>query len=655
MNNLFDKNQKAYWKAVKDMSDFCKSNNGNPIPVDTWMEHFKNLMSNTSIDTSDDFSQFINSKVLNRTAVFNDLDYRISQEEVLKAIKKLKRGKAPSVDGILNEMLKDMSPLMVKCATKLFNGILSTGIFPETWRLNLLSTAHKKGSKFECGNYRGLAIGNNLAKVFCSILNTRLYDFAMENNLIPIQQIGFRKKCRPADHILTLKCLIDKYTKKVNGKLFVCFVDLSKAYDRVWRDGLFYKLIKCGVGGKTVDILIDMYKQVSFALKYSGKMTDYFSSDVGLKQGCVLSPLLFNLYTSDIPSLFDNGCYLVEIDNNKLSILMFADDIVLMSTEPEGLQTCIDKLHSYCSKWKLQININKSKVIVFNKSGRSYSSKYKFSIGTAVLDIVSEYCYLGIIFQPSGLFNKAYLNLYSKATKAKHMLYKMLGGQNLSVPVALHLFDSLIAPILSYGCEVIFPLSIKNLKEGEVFKVFEKLKLEQCHTSFCKFILGVPSRATNAAVKGELGSYPIAIFMFIHCIKYFNRLNTLKDMSSDSLVYKAFMESKSSNLSWFKSIQNMLHISLPTASSASNNSNLNRFYSHIVSNIKRKYVDQWFAFINRTPVNQNQGNKLRIYNKFKNSFQLEHYLKIINDRRTRVEICKLRISAHTLIILLGLS
>ena len=404
MNNLYDKNQKAYWQAVKDMSDFCRSNDGNPIPVDTWIEHFTNLMSDTNIGPNNDFTQYINSKVINRPAIFNELDYRITQSEVLKAIKKLKRGKAASVDGILNEMLKDMSPLMVQCVTKLFNGILSVGSFPDSWRLNLLSTAHKKGSKFVCGNYRGLAIGNNLAKVFCSVLNSRIYDFAMDNNLIPVHQIGFKRKSRPADHILTLKCIIDKYIKKANGKLFVCFIDLSKAYDRVWREGLFFKLINCGIGGKTINILIDMYKQVKFSLKYNGKMTDYFNSEIGLKQGCVLSPLLFNLYMNDVPSLFKNGCQPVEIDGLSVNILMFADDIVLMSTDPAGLQSCIDNLHNYCTKWKLVINIDKSKVMVFNKSGRSYSGKYQFNIGSAILDIVSEYSYLGIIFQPSGLF-----------------------------------------------------------------------------------------------------------------------------------------------------------------------------------------------------------------------------------------------------------
>ncbi len=107
MNNLYERNQKAYWRAVKDMSDFGRSNDGNPIPVDRWIEHFRNLMSVTNIDPGDNFTQFIRTQVADRPAIFNELDYRISQEEVLGAIKKLKRGKAASVDGILNEMLKD--------------------------------------------------------------------------------------------------------------------------------------------------------------------------------------------------------------------------------------------------------------------------------------------------------------------------------------------------------------------------------------------------------------------------------------------------------------------------------------------------------------------------------------------------------------------
>ncbi len=400
-----------------------------------------------------------------------------------------------------------------------------------------------------------------------------------------------------------------------------------------------------------MNILTDMYRSVSFCIKTKGKVTNSFPSEIGLKQGCSLSPLLFNIYMNDLPGTFSEECNPVNIADESVNLLMFADDVVLLSSDASGLQICLNKLSNYCAKWKLSISKQKTKVMIFNKPGRSYALKFKFYVDGTEIDIVSEYCYLGVIFQPSGLFNKAQDYLYMKATKAKGFLFKMLANQNISVPVAIHLFNTLISPILSHASEVILPLFITNLKESKLYKLFDGLKLERCHTAFCKFILGVPSRATNAAVKGELGVFPLAVKMSIHALKFLNRLQSI---DSDSLVSKSFKDSVALDLPWYKSCCNIIKISTPNISTPIALVKLNSLFGCIKSKLKDIYVKTWSETINRNPSVQGngnvQGNKLQIYNKFKSDFIMEHYLKSITDKHVRSEICKLRISAHDLMI-----
>ncbi len=359
MNECYERSPQAYWKAVKKISEFCKERPEDPIPVHKWIAHFKQLMGSVNNKESDTFMDNVKEFVANRTETFNELDFRITKAEVIKAIGKLKRGKAACGDGILNEMLKDMSPLMIEAVTKLFNCVFTYGLFPDSWRLNYLTTAHKKGSKLECNNYRGLAVGSNLCKLFCMVLNNRIYDFVVQHKILPVHQIGFKKKCRTSDHIFTLKCLIDKYIKKAGGRLYACFVDLTKAYDTVWRVGLFYKLIKCGISGKAVNILTEMYRSVSFCIKTKGKVTNPFPSEIGLKQGRSLSPLLFNIFMNDLPDAFTEECNPVNIADEPVNLLMFADDVVLLSSDASGLQICLQKLSDYCAKWKLSISKQK--------------------------------------------------------------------------------------------------------------------------------------------------------------------------------------------------------------------------------------------------------------------------------------------------------
>ncbi len=145
-------------------------------------------------------------------------------------------------------------------------------------------------------------MSSNLCKLFCLILHNRLSQFVDKNIIIPHEQIGFRKTARTQDHVLVLKTIIDKYISKLD-KLYVCFVDFASAFDTIWRNGLIYKLTNVGIGGNFLKLVQNVYSTVPFSIKCDAKLTDPFSTSVGVKQGCVLSPMFFNIYLHDLPFL----------------------------------------------------------------------------------------------------------------------------------------------------------------------------------------------------------------------------------------------------------------------------------------------------------------------------------------------------------------
>ena len=186
-----------------------------------------------------------------------------------KGIKALLDGKAVAADRISNEILKATSDIITPFLVALFNKILELELFPEDWSLGLILPLFKSGDTMDVNCYRGITINSCLSKLFMLLMNNRLQSVCDKHNIIHYNQIGFRKDFRPADHVLTLKTVIDQsfHNKK---PLHVCFVDFRKAYDTVWRDGLYHKLLSYGFHPKFVRLLKNIYSTSSLAVKTAG-------------------------------------------------------------------------------------------------------------------------------------------------------------------------------------------------------------------------------------------------------------------------------------------------------------------------------------------------------------------------------------------------
>ena len=172
----------------------------------------------------------------------------------------------------------------------------------------------KSGDCTDLNNYRGISLQNCIAKLFSSALNNRLIDFYQ--NLFADQQFGFRTNHRTTDSIFILKSLISKYVNKKKEKIFACFVDLRKAFDSLWHNGLRYKLIQNGVGQKLYNVISDMYDLTKSAVKIDNRISEFFELERGVKQGDSLSPTLFNCFINDLHQIFDQTCFPLVLKNS---------------------------------------------------------------------------------------------------------------------------------------------------------------------------------------------------------------------------------------------------------------------------------------------------------------------------------------------------
>jgi hypothetical protein len=179
-------------------------------------------------------------------------------------------------------MLKYGGPIILKPLEKLFNFILNTGNFPEKWNESFF--LHKSGNKLEPSNYRGISITSNLGKLFNRVIHSRLLKFINNMSFISENQIGFKAKNRTADHLFSLKTIIDQYKIK-KKKVFAAFIDLRKAFDTIWRVGLFYKILKSHMPKKLFNIILSMYANNTTTIKFSNGLSAAFTSECGIKQG----------------------------------------------------------------------------------------------------------------------------------------------------------------------------------------------------------------------------------------------------------------------------------------------------------------------------------------------------------------------------------
>ena len=275
------------------------------------------------------------------------------------------------------------------------------------------------------------------------------------------------------------------------------------------------------------------------------------SSNLGLKQGCPLSPLLFNLYVNSITQYLqptnDDKIY---IHDQKITHFMYADDLVIVAASRENLQKKLDKLSEFAGTKDLTINTKKSQVMIFNKSGKLL--KDKLSINGQDLDIVHKYTYLGVDIPASGSFSTSVAELTSKAKKAMMPLFTTIMKFNIPYRTAIRLFQTYIEPILLYNAENQTAMTDKEILKCQqdssyIYNLQQQSPLTTTQLKFTKFILGVGKHCPNMTIFGESAKIPFLSRAHIHMLKFWDRIRNLDQVT---LVNKAYRENLTMNTNW---------------------------------------------------------------------------------------------------------
>ena len=639
-------NPKDFWAFFKKLGKNDEKS-ASPSPEE-WLEHFSSLNANDP-SSNPRVAQFVSSlqiKLEQSPQGCDMLTARFQTDEVLKGIKSLKMGKAVAADLINNEILKATGDIIAPFLVALFNKILDLEKFPEDWSLGLILPLFKSGEIMDVNCYRGITINSCLSKLFMLLLNNRLQTLCDKHNIIHYNQIGFRKGFRPSDHVFTLKTMIDQSFRNKKS-LHVCFVDFKKAYDTVWRDALYHKLLSNGIHPKFVRLLKNIYSTSSLAVKTAGGRSTIFPSKVGLKQGCNLSPLLFNLFVNDLltevnKSFPDSP----QLNGMPINALMYADDLVLISETEEGLQGLLDILYQFTETWNLKVNKSKTKSMHFS---RSKIAPEKLKFGSDVLESTESYCYLGTIFTKNGSLNEAGNALHDKAIKAMYGLIRKVNKHRSCTPgTMLHLFEKMVLPISLYNSEVwgtmCFPVNPKN---NDFFDVSSrKNPVEDVQVKFCKRTLGIRDSSSNWASLAECGRLPSITLIIQRMVSYWYHAS----LSPSPIVRAALKVNASLTASgyrgWFSYVTRCLkflgieHI----------------IYTSDITEIKYqvnrvKFLTNQLAERHWLNMHQNissKGSKLDLFCSLKKSTGISPYLAAPITSKAKNSITKFRLSAHNL-------
>ena len=211
------------------------------------------------------------------------------------------------------------------------------------------------------------------------------------------------------------------------------------------------------------------------------------------KERCTCTRNLFKIFINDLPQYLNSTCDPIALDDKHVHCLMYADDVVLLSVFAIGLQQKLDQLQKFCHDWCLNININKTKIIVFNKAGRPIKQSFLFEKQN--IECVKSYRYLSIHFTSSGSFTLAQRELYNKALNALFALQRDFLSSHPNIKTSLHVFEHTIIPVLLYGCEVwgsfnTFTARFRN-STPPLDHIYSKHFCEKLHIKFSKSIFGV--------------------------------------------------------------------------------------------------------------------------------------------------------------------
>ncbi|KAK3572156.1 hypothetical protein QTP86_022232 [Hemibagrus guttatus] len=430
-----------------------------------WKEYFEELMNEENEREK---------RVEGVNSVEQKVD-NIRKDEVRKALKRMKSGKAVGPDDIPVEVWKCLGEAAVEFLANLFNRVLESERMPEEWRRSVLVPIFKnKGDVQSCSNYRGIKLMSHTMKVWERVVEARL------RKVVEIceQQYGFMPRKSTTDAIFALRILMEKY-RDGQRELHCVFVDLEKAYDRVPREELWYCMRKSGVAEKYVRVVQDMYERSRTVVRCAVGQTEEFSVEVGLHQGSALSPFLFAMVMDQLSQ---------EVRQESPWTMMFADDIVICSESREQVEENLERWRFALERRGMKVSRSKTEYMCVNEREGSGTVRLQ---GEEVKK-VQEFKYLGSTVQSNGECGKEVKKRVQAGWNGWRKVSGVLCDQKISARIKGKVYRTVVRPAMLYGLETV---SLRKRQESE---------LEVAELKMLRFSLGVTrlDRIRNEYIRG---------------------------------------------------------------------------------------------------------------------------------------------------------
>jgi hypothetical protein len=332
--------------------------------------------------------------------------------------------------------------------------------YPLDWARGLIFPLFKGGSADDRYNplkYRGITLLSVVGKIYASVLNERVTCWIETSGILVEEQAGFRKNRSVVDQLFILTETIRNRKPK---KTYCCFIDIQKAYDKVWREGLWEKLAGYGISGKMWRVLRSIYESVESSVLLGGKNTRFFKIDVGLRQGCVLSPILFAIFINGLAEEINQqklGAKLTLSKDGRLGILMFADDIALIAEDRQKLERLLEVTFQYSKRWRFSFNYDKCAVVIFESNPKEIAlgtcttectCGHHWKLGKKLIKEVASYKYLGVELDQKLSFREFKKRIGEKARRNITKIWRMgMSSGMLSVKASINLYESLVRSV----------------------------------------------------------------------------------------------------------------------------------------------------------------------------------------------------------------
>jgi len=404
-----------------------------------WVEHFNGVLNMPEPNIT-----------AQPSARDNDLEISTDPPtlgEIKEAILAMKNWKAPGCDAITAEMLKADVDTTASALHCLFLEIWQKEQAPSDWLTGLIVKIPKKGDLTNCDNWRGITLLSIPSKVFCRVILCRIRD--QVDRLLREEQAGFRSLRGCIDQIFALRNIVEQCLLW-NSPALVNFVDFKKAFDSVHRKTLWQILRHYGIPDKIVRLIAMFYTGFECrVLMEAGVESESFAVNSGVRQGCILSPILFCVAIDFVMRAVTDGKHdgIRWMMFTQLHDLDFADDLALLATCSQHLQAKTTRLQTTAATIGLEINIAKTKVMRI-----ATTDKKPISINDQVLEDVEAFPYLGSVISLDG----AHADIASRLKKARHVFTSLKAvwrSKQLSKATKMRVFNATVKAVLLYGSE----------------------------------------------------------------------------------------------------------------------------------------------------------------------------------------------------------